>query len=350
MSQDSAIEWTDATWNPVRGCTKVSPGCAHCYAETFAERWRGVKGHAYEQGFDLRLVPEKLDEPLRRKKPTTYFVNSMSDLFQEGVPDAFIDRVFAVMALAPKHTFQLLTKRAERMRAYCSTLGRHHGVDRVSVAAKALQPDGPGFMWTMGNGGWHLPNVWLGVSVENQHFADERIPLLLQTPAAVRFISAEPLLGSVDLDRGGWSFLRPLRPPPGNHRGHERGLDWVIVGGESGPGARPCHTEWIGDLVKQCRSAGVPVFVKQMGSVPYVQAARLRHWEWRHIKRAEDRRFTHAVDDALGWRVHLASSKGGDMAEWPDDLRVREFPACERSPARDAVGPRPPAHRTGPRA
>jgi protein gp37 len=172
------IEWTDATWNPVRGCTKVSPGCKNCYAETFAERWRGVPGHAYEQGFDLRLVPEKLDEPLRWKKPRRIFVNSMSDLFQEGVPDDLHRDVFAVMALAPQHTFQVLTKRADRMRDYCrSAIRVRPAGDRASVA-------------------WPLPNVWLGVSVENQHFADERIPLLLQTPAAVRFISAEPLLGS----------------------------------------------------------------------------------------------------------------------------------------------------------
>lgn len=218
MSQNSAIEWTEATWNPVRGCVKVSPGCAHCYAETFAERWRGIPGHAYEQGFDLRLVPEKLNEPRRIKKPTTFFVNSMSDLFQEGVPSAHIDAVFATMRDCPQHTFQVLTKRAERMRDYMNGLGW-------------LEP---------------LPNVWLGVSVENQRWL-ERIDSLKDTPAAVRFVSFEPLLedvGALVLD----------------------GIQWCIVGGESGPGARPFHISWARSIVAECKRQNVAVFVKQFGS------------------------------------------------------------------------------------
>ena len=288
MSQNSAIEWTESTWNPVRGCTKVSPGCANCYAETFAERWRGVPGHAYEQGFDLRLVPEKLEEPLRRKKPTTYFVNSMSDLFQEGVPDDYIDRVFAVMALAPQHTFQVLTKRAERMRAYCATGSRaqwiQQAMDRIPGHRHLLT--------------WPLPNVWLGVSVENQHFADERIPLLLQTPAAIRFISAEPLLEDIHLLR----YLRAPGPPnpPASKRNY---LDWIIVGGESGPGARPFDLAWARVIIKQCRLASVPVFIKQLGANP------LR------------------LD---GDHVPFHSRKGADPAEWPEDLRVREMPTVSR--------------------
>jgi len=260
VSQNSAIEWTEATWNPVRGCVKVSPGCAHCYAETFAERFRGVKGHPYEQGFDLRLVPEKLGEPLRRKKPTTYFVNSMSDLFQDGVPDEYIDQVFAVMDLAGQHTFQILTKRAERMFDYCSA---RHGVDLVSP----------------------LPNVWLGVSVENQQFLS-RIDALKDTPAAVRFVSFEPLLedlGAVLLD----------------------GIQWAIIGGESGAKARGFDLEWARDLVAQCQKQGVSVFMKQAGAQPY------------------DSSLTASGRSEV---LHYHSKKGGDMAEWPADLRIREIP------------------------
>jgi len=281
---DTSIEWTDKVWNPVRGCIKVSPGCKNCYAETFAERFRGVKGHPYEQGFDLRLVLEKLNEPLRWKKPRRVFVNSMSDLFQDGVPDEYIGRCFDVMAQARRHTFQVLTKRPGRMRALVPTFAaRHTAID---------------------GSGWPLPNVWLGVSVENQHFADERIPLLLQTPAAVRFISAEPLLGPIDLERGGFALHRPTRSPRGKYW---PGLDWVIVGGESGPGARRFDLEWGRSLVEQCRECGVPCFIKQLGSRP-------DGW-W---------------TNALGPRLNshgLTDKKGGDPNEWPEDLRVREFPA-----------------------
>ncbi len=315
MADRSAIQWTDATWNPVRGCVKVSPGCAHCYAETFAERFRGVTGHPYEQGFDLRLVPEKLKEPLTWKTPRRVFVNSMSDLFQDGVPDQFLHDVYHVMEHCGQHTFQVLTKRAARMHEY---LTWRYGPD-------AETPRG------------RIPSrhIWHGVSVENQRMADERIQLLLQTPSAVRFISAEPLLEAVDLREylTGDSTGYETGGPQGWQTGDA--LDWVIVGGESGPGARLCRTEWIGDIVKQCRFVGVPVFVKQLGSVPYVQAARLRYWEWRHVKRAEDRRFTHAVDDALGWRVHLHNRKGGDIDEWPQDLRVREFPSERKAVSSD---------------
>lgn len=273
MSSSSTIEWTEATWNPVRGCTKVSPGCANCYAETFAERFRGVHGHPYEQGFDLRLVPEKLLEPLSWKKPRRVFVNSMSDLFQDGVPDAFIVDAFGVMALAHWHTFQVLTKRPERMRSFLCA--GDHGIMRQ-------------FMLLQQNGGtatrdvfraldikrrenvewrWPLPNVWLGVSVENQHFVDERIPLLLETPAAVRFISAEPLLELIAVPD---VFLRKLDWGEGpKHWPDGAGvLDWVIVGGESGPGARKFELRWARSILEQCKAAGVPCFMKQLGSNP----------------------------------------------------------------------------------
>jgi protein gp37 len=316
MSQNSSIEWTEKTWNPIRGCTKVSPGCAHCYAETFAERWRGIPGHAYEQGFDLRLVPEKLDEPLRQKKPTTYFVNSMSDLFQDGVPDEYIDRVFAVMALAPQHTFQVLTKRAERMLDYFIQ-ERHRGHLTEALAELYLSQPSIARIRPLTDEvaealSWPLPNVWLGVSVENQHFADERIPLLLRTPAAVRFISAEPLLGPIDLTggddplktwlRNGITALRGLLTdewvPP---------LDWVIVGGESGPGARLFDYEWARSIIQQCKAATVPVFMKQVGALPIDSSA-----------------------DGLSGLRFLKSKKGNDMSEWPEDLRIREMPTGQR--------------------
>jgi len=235
MSDRSAIEWTDATWNPVRGCTKVSPGCKHCYAETFAERWRGVKGHPYEQGFDLRLVPEKLNEPLRWRRPRRVFVNSMSDLFQEKIPGGYIEACFLVMArcqaLRKENVFQILTKRAKRMQDFVLY---HEFPNGWTLAALPLQ------------------NVWLGVSVEDQPWADARIPLLVETPAAVRFLSCEPLLGPID--------LRPWL--------HPRRIDWVIVGGESGPGARPMQQWWVEFLLGQCQQAGVPFFFKQFGGFP----------------------------------------------------------------------------------
>jgi protein gp37 len=303
MSTQSSIEWTDATWNPVRGCEKVSPGCAHCYAETFAERFRGVPGHPYEQGFDLRLVPEKLTEPLTWKKPRRVFVNSMSDLFQDGVPFEFIDQCFAVMACAQKHTFQVLTKRPARMLEYM--LSRAKCADYWKRAARDLG-------WALEWEGFSLvpfplPNVWLGVSVENQHFADERIPLLLQTPAAVRFISAEPLLEFIDLCglRGG--TFDAMTGCGDRERltewAHTPSLDWVIVGGESGQGARPFNIDWARQIIEDCELAGVACFVKQLGSEPRDEA---KHATMGHM--------------------FLRNRKGGDPSEWPEDLRVREFP------------------------
>ena len=367
MSESSAIEWTDATWNPVRGCTQVSPGCANCYAETFAERFRGVSGHPYEQGFDLRLVPEKLDEPTRWKKGKRIFVNSMSDLFQDGVPNAFIDQAFAVMARTPQHTYQLLTKRAERMQAYSATLAAIDPKARARRILGAMYEQHPARNLVLANiddahlGGftWPLPNVWFGVSVENQHFADERIPLLLLTPAAVRFISAEPLLERVNLrdlrpGRGvreqqplqpvlGWPIYDALcgvmetRANGGGGLGYDCArLDWVIVGGESGAGARSFHIDWARTIVSACRSARVPVFVKQLGArvIDRNDAGFMGEWPeaWPDHIDIEDR-VEHDLDGTRdGYqgapvRVHLRSRKGGDPLEWPEDLRVREFPA-----------------------
>jgi protein gp37 len=228
MSDHSKIEWTDATWNPVRGCSKVSPGCTNCYAETFAERFRGVPGHPYEFGFDLRLVPEKLSEPLRWRTPKMIFVNSMSDLFQEDVPDDFIRAVIQVMETANWHTYQVLTKRSERMRDLLKTKLR-------SVAQQ--------------------PHIWWGVSVENKRHGLPRVDHLREAPAKVRFLSVEPLLedlGLIDL----------------------RGINWVIVGGESGPGARPMKKSWVLDIRDQCRQAAIPFFFKQWGGIRKAEAGR----------------------------------------------------------------------------
>jgi protein gp37 len=242
VSDNSKIEWTDATWNPVTGCTKVSPGCDHCYAETFAERFRGVPGHHFEHGFDVQLRPDRLDQPFRWKRPRRVFVNSMSDLFHDQVPDEYIAKVWAVMAMSRGHTFQVLTKRPGRMR---SLLKRPTWARTVGAAATDIV--GGVDCWTPGH---PLANVWLGVSAEDQKWADVRIPVLLDTPAAVRFVSAEPLLGPIDL---GESVFGPV------------GLDWVIVGGESGHGARPMHPNWARSLRAQCVCAGVAFHFKQWG-------------------------------------------------------------------------------------
>ncbi len=214
MSDKSQIEWTDATWNPVRGCTKVSPGCKHCYAETFAERFRGVPGHPFEQGFDLKLIPTALELPLKWKTGRLVFVNSMSDLFHEDIPVSYIKKVFAVMAEAEQHRFQVLTKRSKRL---------------VELAPKLDFP----------------PNVWMGVSVESERYTD-RVRDLQKVPAKTRFLSVEPLLGPIE-------FL-PLR-----------GIHWVIVGGESGGGARPMKPEWVREIRDRCRKMKVPFFFKQWG-------------------------------------------------------------------------------------
>ena len=235
MSITSKIEWTDASWNPFRGCTKVSPGCKHCYACTFAERFRGVAGHPFEQGFDLCLVPEKLDEPLHWKKPRKIFVNSMSDFFHEGVSDDYIIRVANVMMEAKWHTYQVLTKRSERMRDLLNSKDKKYGVPRIA----------------------HLQAA----------------------KVAVRFVSAEPLLedlGSVNL----------------------KGIDWLIIGGESGQGARLFNLDWARNLIGECKQQRVACFMKQVGRQP---------WNG-------------------GQHLKLASAKGGDPSEWPLDIRVREYP------------------------
>ncbi len=265
----SKIEWTDETWNPVTGCTKVSAGCKHCYAEREWPRMtRLVPAYAGRAFTDVRCHPERLEQPLRWKRPRKVFVNSMSDLFHPDVPDWFIDSVFAVMSIAEAHTFQILTKRPHRMSTYLSDPNR---VGKIMVAATALNGDiDPSAICSV----WPLPNVWLGVSVENQEAADERIPLLLRTPAAVRWISAEPLLGRVDLCEhfGMWwnqtmdcfeSVGSRFNRNP-NNLAHTA-IDWIVVGGESGPSARPMSPDWARSLRDQCAAAGVPFMFKQWG-------------------------------------------------------------------------------------
>lgn len=308
MSGATKIEWTSRTWNPVTGCTKVSAGCKHCYAETFAKRtFRQLYG---DRDFtEVRCHPERLEQPLSWRKPQKVFVNSMSDLFHEDVPTDFQDRVFAVMALAKEHTFQILTKRPQEMRRYLDSK------DPACLAAAAPEQY-PCSSLVIEDCDWPLPNVWLGVSVENQETADERIPVLLQTPAAVRFLSVEPLLGSVNLtahlDRGA------------DYYGQRewKTVDWVIVGGESGPGARPCNIEWIRDIVRQCKAAGVACFVKQVGAVPVMLET-----EWRALSTTPLLSATNHLKVLPGFvPLHLRDRKGGDINEFPEDLRVREWP------------------------
>ena len=256
----TSIEWTDETWNPVTGCTKVSAGCDHCYAETLAERFRGTPGHYFENGFDVQLREHKLTEPLRWRKPRKVFVNSMSDLFHDAVPDDYIAQVFAVMGMARRHTFQVLTKRHARMRSLISSEDFQTRVGQFRYRLGDNEPTAGDLSW-----GWPLPNVHLLVSVENQQWAEIRIPALLDTPAAVRGISVEPMLGGIDL----CICMVPNRPGYENRacalHGDGQRLDWVIVGGESGRRARPMHPDWARSLRDQCVAAGVSFMFKQWG-------------------------------------------------------------------------------------
>lgn len=256
MADKTKIEWTDSTWSPVTGCSKVSPACDICYAERITERFHGKGSFA-----QVTLHPERLPTPLRWRRPRRVFVNSMSDLFHEQVSDEFIARVFAVMAAAPDHTFQILTKRHARMRSLLSHGEFQHQVHRqwehvAYLPSQATSPD------------WPLSNVWVGVSTENQRWADVRVPALLETPAAVRFLSCEPLLGPVDLTR--------LTTRDGTVNGlagdvldryhyEPASVDWIIAGGESGPHARPMHPDWARSLRDQATDAGRPFFFKQWG-------------------------------------------------------------------------------------
>jgi len=279
MSDHSKIEWTDATWNPLRGCTKVSPGCKHCYAETFAERFRGVQNHAYQQGFDLRLVPEKLSEPFEWSGSRTVFVNSMSDLFQPDVPDGFIEDVVRVMVEANWHTYQVLTKRAERLEEML--------MHRLRFAA-------------------HQRHIWWGVSVEDRTYGLPRVRHLRSAPATIRFLSIEPLLEGLgdDLDL--------------------TGIDWVIVGGESGPGARPMSETWVTRIQKQCRDQGVSFFFKQWGGVQKSKAGRLLNG--RTYDDMPDR--IAAVMPPRKTRAALARAWDRKAGRWQSDRLILPVAAC----------------------
>ncbi len=338
---ETSIEWTvgpdgspGKTWNPVRGCSRVSPGCQNCYAERIAARFSDPGG-AFE-GYAVRtpsggrwtgkvrlLWEKKLREPLSWKTPVRCFVNSTSDLFHENLLNEEIAAVFGVMAACPHITFQVLTKRADRMESWAAWVEQEEGARRLGLLIQHAQSAVPHPALrqtdTLLRVPWPLPNVWLGVSVEDQERADERIPHLLRTPAAVRFLSVEPLLGPVDLH----PFLSPpgLRtliasmpkgafPLPG-HLTPRPSVDWVIVGGESGPGARPCDLDWIYGVVGPCAIAGTPVFVKQLGARPVVDPAFI----------------SEEGPGPVEWLV--TDRKGGDMAEWPTNLRIRQFPGAQ---------------------
>jgi protein gp37 len=320
---DTTIEWTAGedgtpgkTWNPVRGCVPISPGCKHCYAKTFAERWRGVPGHPYAQGFDPRLVPSQLAAPFGWRKPHRVFVNSMSDLFLEDFGDEYVRAVFGVMAATPRHTYQVLTKRAERMRTWFDRIARAtagpHAPDTAFLIGTAAANLGVEEVDQLASHPWPLRNVWLGVSVEDRRYGVSRIDHLREVPAVVRFLSIEPLLedvGTLDL----------------------RGIDWCIVGGESGPGARPFAVEWARNVVAQCRAQSVPVFVKQLGATPVSVGDPTGNF--RTNPETGKREF-----EVAATRLRMRSRKGNDPSEWPEDLRVREWPSIA-APARPAAQP-----------
>ena len=344
MGDRTKIQWCDATWAVSRGCSRVSAGCEACYAERIAHRfsgdglpYAGLTNPSGRWNGSVRFLLENLDQPLRWKRPRRVFVNSTSDLFHEKLTDEQIDQVFAVMLLAPRHKFQVLTKRPARMREHLLASDRYDRVLRAAGAIRARRPE----LCSVGISNPALfpaPWIWLGVSVEDQKTADERVPLLLETPAAVRFVSAEPLLGPVDFDRIELPSQYNLSPTvPGRVNALRRHdaerywqppsvLDWIIVGGESGPGARPCDVAWIRSIVDQCRDAGVACFAKQLGAKP---VARDRWDMSEDVFRGAD---ANGWDEAQGACVApLRSRKGDDPAEWPDDLRVQQFPEAPRS-------------------
>lgn len=323
MADRSGIEWTQASWNVVTGCTKISPGCKHCYAE---REWKRLSANPSAKAYygrhftDVGFHPERLDQPLRWRRPRMIFVNSMSDLFHESLPDEVIEQTFAVMALALVlglgHRFQVLTKRPQRA---MRLLNRPAMPAILTCAMRELRPGLPG---ENSAPTWPLPNVWLGVSIEDQHAANARVMLLLQTLAALRWVSVEPMLGPVDLqcirdsvldEREGIAYydaLRGVAHDPNGKRWAGEGpkLDWVVAGGESGAKARETSIASMRAIVGQCRRAGTPLFCKQLGA---------------NVLGADSQETAQPADSA---RVKLADKKGGDPAEWPADLRVREYP------------------------
>ena len=337
------IEWvknadgtSGQTWNPVSGCSRVSDGCKNCYAEVMTKRLAAM-GQAKYQGLlnehnrfngAVKLDEKALLKPLSIKKPTMFFVNSMSDLFHESIPDEWIDKAFAVMALCPQHTFQILTKRPDRMKAYFHRIRKrqtdHYDIDLFMWSLFDFRQRGEIKQEAARLFDTEIPfkNIWLGVSVENQKTADERIPHLLNTPAAVRFLSCEPLLDFVDLSK--W-----IHPPrqfrcTGNYcsfnysksdceicggtgwQWTKKKIDWVIVGGESGNKARPCYMQAIRQIVNDCQKSDVKVFVKQLGS-NFCQG-----WNWN--------------GEGVRYYPPIKNGKGGNIAEFPADLQIRQMP------------------------
>lgn len=319
------IQWTDDTWNPTTGCTRVSAGCDNCYAVEVSRRMEAM-GHDKKYGGLVVLNNRKqrhfngvvkchedvLDKPLHWRKPKRIFVNSTSDLFHRDVPFDFIDKVFAVMALCPQHTFQILTKRPERMAEHFKASTARDGM--LKAAEEMFATVNSGVVWERvleaRKAAWPLPNVWLGTSVENQATADERIPHLLRCPAAVRFVSYEPALGPVDFSKIATDFTR-------SQWGKQAAIHWVVVGGESGPGARPFDIAWAGSVIDQCGWAGVACFVKQLGKHP----RGVNHGDPMPM----DFQFDDGGEQVQRWYLPN-DNKGGDPSEWPEDLRVREFP------------------------
>jgi protein gp37 len=339
MSDGTAIQWTDASWNPVTGCTKVSPGCAHCYIVT-TPAFR-IAGRKFVNGAtDIRFHEARLGQPLYWRRPRRIFVNSLSDLFHEAIPDAFIARVYGVMVAAYWHEFQVLTKRPARRLALlrderfrelvaqeAARLIKTYRGEQVITAGRAtrLREMGENLAsWYEGS----ARNIWEGVTAENQRWADKRIPELLATPAAVRFVSYEPALGPVDFDHidctcdsdPGFSALTWTEDDEGTLG--DAVLDWVIVGGESGPKARPFDLEWARSVVRQCQAAGVAAFVKQLGAKPLGCCAP----DMEEFPGECDAWSSGEAGRCRGRCAYLHDRKGGDMLEWPADLRVREFP------------------------
>lgn len=351
----AGIAWTEQTWNPVMGCSKVSAGCTHCYAEKMAARFSG-EGQPFHGLSDgkrwtgkVKFRFDRLMEPCRWTRPRLVFVNSVSDLFHEELAFHEIGAIFAVMAASPKHTFQVLTKRPARMLEFFAWLEAQmrdtwhpHGYTtqddnaaRMEVLRSCFGMQLKSYLPSM-PAVWPLPNVWLGVSTENQAAADERIPLLLKAPAAVRWISAEPLIGRLDLQKwlrgvcpscGSTTYpydhdlemacqtCATLRPDDEAFDDWPVRLDWVVVGGESGQGARPCEGSWMRPIVRDCQRKGVPVFVKQLGAAysdPFHGIA--------------GRALVIDPDAQALVSRRLAHPKGGDVSEWPSELRVREWP------------------------
>ena len=334
----TTIAWCDHSINPIRArnletgavghyCEKISPGCRHCYSSTLQPRFQ-MPSFQEQRGSGSSIEPfldtTKLEQVLQRKKPTKYFWADMTDLFGEWVPDAWLDQCFATMALTPQHTHMVLTKRPERMLRYLTDLPR-----RLPTPGSGRCTGGPPFCRGIVSDGcdhsvgycgapWSLPNVWCGISVENQAAAETRIPLLLQVPAAIRFLSCEPLLSSVDLTnlRTTDGYLNALTGLYASKDAMTERLDWAICGGESGPQARPCHLPWIEYLLRQCQETGTACFVKQLGHQAY---------DPHQIYVLNEGR-VHECEGCVSCRYHTKDAKGADPTEWPLALRIQKFP------------------------